>query len=140
MSTEDKVIENMGVVSDKLVQYMDAAEKVITQYGGDAVNLGLNVLRIEAAGNLVVGIAWVLLIWPLFKSVQAGLRTSDGEWRNKSTLVELLHEIDAEVPAVLLGTIGMGVAIYQSLTSLFYIWNWVGIFWPEAYAVHKFLM
>lgn len=127
MANEEKLIENMGVVSDKLVQYMDAAEKVITQYGGDAVNLGLNVLRIDAGVSALAWITGFLLCISSALAFKALLK--------KYT--------PSEVTGVDFGLGGIVVVfVFSTMHTLIepIVWPVVGIFWPEAYAVHKFLM
>lgn len=171
MATEDKIVENMGVVSDKLVQYMDAAEKVISQYGGDAVNLGLNVLRIEAAQGIAYGVITAILaiicykmfpkgapnaeqdnlpedIKKLIKKGYHGRTVSEDNKVAEATGDLRLSTLKGQVDwddgyNVIIGIVsaisGFSLIIAAAI-SLFDVWNWVGVFWPEAYAVHKFLM
>jgi hypothetical protein len=140
MSSEAKIVENLGTVSDKLVQYMDAAEQVITQYGGDAVNLGLNVLRIEAGGHIFIGALLSYLSYIFYRIARVGLNATNAQMREDNLFLEKVYESDSETPCVIFGTVGTVVAAIFAGVGLFDIWNWVGIFWPEAYAVHKFLM
>ena len=158
--SKEKIVENVGTVSDKLVQYMDAAEQVITQYGGDAVNLGLNVLRIEAGQHILTGIIFIVVAVILYKIIpkssksygseidklivkgyykrgcveDSKVREATGSDRT-SYLGTQWNEPYAFIPAAL-----SVISVIVSAASLLNVWNWIGVFWPQAYAVHKFLM
>lgn len=126
---EEQIVDGVNVISDKLVQYTDAAEKVITQYGGDAVNLGLNVLRVEA---LVAVFTWLFAVAILVGSIL----TMRSAIRNN-----VFKQVDFTVDTIKIVVGGVGsisTPIVVLATPI--IWPIVGLFWPEAYAVHKFLM
>ena len=55
-----------------------------------------------------------------------------------------LPSIDWSLPsiamkAIICGTVG-SISLIVIANTLFSIWNWVGLFWPEAYAIHKFIL
>jgi len=118
------VVTSMG---EKMAQYMEAAQNIITQYGGDVAELGLNVLRVEALTQIIPGIVLLILAYPYYKIVSA----------------LYLHEVektgDGIASAIFGGALGIGLVI-GTLISLFNIWAWVGLFYPEMYAVHLFLL
>lgn len=167
------------LVSDKLIQYMDAAEKVITQYGGDAVHLGLNVLRIEVLSNLFLMLYVIPLLLVAYwvrpkpsgvpmsiprEKIEALIKKGYGSRsgaedrivasatgsRSTNTVPADLDERMAgnqidwsqeESWIRLIVVTTCTVATIPILSkSILDVWNWVGLFWPEAYAVHKFLM
>ena len=131
MSAEENLIENATTISDKLVQYMDSAERVIQQYGGDAAELGLNVLRIEAGYNLILALSGAILALFIIKFCWTSTKRFgfDEDFPNH--------------PVIMLKFIGTFAGVMVGVingAALLNIWYWVGLFWPEAYAVHKFLM
>lgn len=128
MTTQtQEIIEAVAPISDKLLQYITATEELLAKYGGDVADLALNVLRIDAAGNLLVGFALlgVLLTIALnIKKVAALERAATGN----------------SAATVIFGIITLTTTGIFTTAKLFNIWNWVGLFWPEAYAVHKFIL
>ena len=149
MSTE-KIIENTTTISDKLVEYMNSAEQVIQQYGGDAAELGLNVLRIEAGYNLIYALLFgTISVIALYYSTWAfkkGLAIQNYQQEQDEVKQEKLKQMyrsDLEALYFILGAVGgvvSSIALVVNFSSLVNIWYWIGLFWPEAYAVHKFLM
>lgn len=134
MSDKEATVEATGMVLDKLDQYMQAAQDVITKYGGDAVDLGLTVLRIEAIAETLTMIALVLMYVFVYKKAtplwEEGVLDNIGDPKSMKHLVWGM--VAPAVSAISLLPI--------MLTGVFSIWPITGIFWPEAYAVHKFLL
>lgn len=149
MSTE-KIIENTTTISDKLVEYMNSAEQVIQQYGGDAAELGLNVLRIEAGYNLVhalvFGVISAVAIYYFIWAFRKGLAIQNYRQEQDEVKQERLKQMyrgDLEVLHFIIGAVGgivSTIVLVVNFSSLVNVWYWIGLFWPEAYAVHKFLM
>ena len=176
-------------VSDKLAQYLTAAEEVINQYGGQAVDLGLNVLRIEAAASLFPQILvfpfLFFLSWKAYQMIRQHGKDFDAETHMRRLIAKGYQKRDyyeCELVGLVTGSVRTssiedevefqkGVVTYAGeihekcaslsedqkivgyiisasafiigsivFTHTLKIWAWVGIFWPEAYAVHKFLM
>ena len=133
MTTEatKALVESTGLITDKILQYMTATEELLVTYGGDAADLGLNVLRIEAGYNLILALAGMIL---------AGVIT----WLSYTTPKRLGLEKDwPDHPVILvkvIGSIGGVIGVITNGANFINIWNWVGLFWPEAYAVHKFIL
>lgn len=175
VTSKETAVEATGMVLDKLDQYMSAAQTVIAQYGGDAVSLGLSVLRIESAGELLTGLVGILIMYLAYKYRPKAGQVIPAHFVNSlvgktysqrssyedtvvgvvtgsrsKTIVDTVNEdvvipyIDWDSPAVIIravlcGIIGAGGTV-AAISHLANLWNWVGIFWPEAYAVHKFLI
>lgn len=125
--SDDTAIQVTGMVLDKMDQYMSAAQEIISKYGGDAVNLGLSVLQIEAAGYLFIGFCLLILIYPTIRLFKFLAKK------------ELEHAPDAGA-SIIFGSIAVILLSVFSAVNLLNIWNWVGVFWPQAYAIHKFLL
>ena len=139
-------------VFDKMEQYFNAAQQVIQKYGGDVADLALNALRVDAAAIVVTGVA-MLVIGVI--SIRAGISWvslatqakffSEGE-REKDARKALLHTIydkDIEPLYGIAGTLsimGGGVLLTMGIIRAGEVWAWVGLFYPELYAVHKFLL
>lgn len=127
--------ETVVVITDKLEQYFQAATEVITKYGGQAVDLGLMVLRIEAGQGLVFGLCGLIV----------GAYLLMGRY-SPATLLKLCNDSygDGKDVVYFFGTLfsalGVVIGFVMAAVNLFDIWNWIGIVYPEAYAVHKFLL
>lgn len=177
MSTEQTtdVVEKIG---DKLVQYMDAAESIVTQYAGDAAELGLMVFRIQAMGEvvtpLILLVTLVIVAIIIYKRFCGPTRMSKdalislidrgygGRSSNQDSIVkaftgnsgcnsvttqiqngpdmcETLAWTEARiVSSVICGLCTLGAVL--ALIHVLNIWAWVGMFYPEAYAVHLLLL
>ena len=126
--------ETVEFVFDKLDGYMSAAQSVIDTYGGDAADLGLMALRIEAASDLIIpliftGLLIAILRYLLPIMIKGWKDEYDGRSNNEA--------------ATVVGTVGCGLAgfgLILSTIEVLDIWAWVGMFYPEAYAVHLFLL
>ncbi len=128
-------------VFDKLDQYFEAARHVIEQYGGDAVNLGLAALRIEAASELIPAVVTFIAALFLWKKVNpfaqfhiAKTISEEGGRRYRDD-----HDMKfigaGAISAILILIFGI---IF--LSSVLNIWAWAGLFYPELYAVHQFIL
>jgi hypothetical protein len=124
MSKEKEMIE---FAFDKIEQYFDAAKLVIDQYGGDVADLALAALRIEAASTLATPLLLLLLAYFLYRVAKRiyGIEkdeTGDGQF------------------TLMFGTPIIAALFVLGVFKLINVWAWVGIFYPELYAVHKFLL
>lgn len=133
--------ETTEFVFDKLEQYFEAARHVIEQYGGDAVNLGLAALRIEAASELipaVVAFAIALFLWKkLNPFVQFGTAKAITEEEGDR------YRNDEEVRFTLVGAVSalvIFICVIVFFVNILNIWAWAGLFYPELYAVHQFVL
>jgi hypothetical protein len=180
-ATAQKVGEAAQTVGDATAslithfdQYLQAASDVMSKYGGDAAQLGLSVLRIEAAGYLLTGLGALIIAALAFYFLPkrrvftpeeqealikkgysgrsgaedrivakiTGSTTTSGNYHGELKDIHLLP--DYEDITVWLRTAGcvvtLGISSVVVLINLFDVWTWIGLFWPEAYAVHKFLL
>ncbi len=162
---------------DKMEQFFDAAQKVLAQYGGDVAELGLNVLRIEAASELILPLVFVVaaivvaLNLRRMRSINCevlsilnkdyGARyswdkdilkahnldphacfsglTQEQKDKVMATASPAPFFADSNLPQAITGVATLVVGLF-SLSLLINLWAWVGIFYPELYAVHKFLL
>lgn len=129
--TEEQVVR----LTEKLEQYFNAAKEVLLEYGPDVAEFGLTVLRVEAAAELLPAIMYAIIAFLLVK------------YADPRKLFARIKDIpkfdDARFGLGLLGTFslaGIATSIFLVVFYLLNVWAWVGIFYPEAYAVHYFLM
>lgn len=129
----DKLQEGAGAVAEKLAQLADA-------HGQEAINLGLNVVRIDNAITVVLGIGLLALaavyhcILPnrLFKHAISLYKSEKNErfgitsWDNFAFGGGM-----ASLPTAALSLAG--------LIHVLDIWAWVGMFYPEAVIAKKIL-
>lgn len=165
MSEAKEIVE---LTFDKLEQYFNAAQRVIEQYGGEAVELGLMALRIEAGSELVRPLVFLILcgfmIYKLLPTCFPKIITITPEYINdlkdagyegrtldESNLFKNYKYIkeDFEIPddleqakylvPIIINVLLIATVII-SISKLINIWAWAGIFYPELYAVHKFIL
>lgn len=130
--TTQQVDPTVQFALDKVDKYFEAVTKVVAEYGDAAVDLGLTALRIDAAsqlvapvlGTIILSIALVVFI-KLFKWSKS---IEDKEDRDPWQIVFGMMIVSA------------GIAVVMSAACIFDVWAITGIFYPEVYAVHKFLM
>lgn len=116
-------------LGDKALQYLSSFEELAKQYSPDVVDAGLTVIRINALGDIIVGlvgIAVAFVVWKIFKRVRAE--------RGK----EYFHRNEAI--CIIGGAISFfgGIASFvMILFGLFNIWVYVALFDPKLYIAYK---
>ena len=138
------------VVVDKFDQYLQQVSQTIQHYGPDAVQLGLGALQVDAASNLVSPIIAIIMT-PILGWVSAKLWCWGSAIQNYSYIEDTakreqyakLYRNNVEsagfVGGGMLGIFAVIIGIY-GIFNILDVWSWVGIFKPELYAVHKFLI
>jgi len=141
-------------VFDKLEGYMSAAQSVIDTYGGDAAELGLMALRIEAASEVLF--PSIIMLFLLVNSSKI-VGFVKNQFAKSRAITNYQHEEDEKKREALRrqymrsDEVWFGVLAFMSVGACFItfsicfiaildIWAWVGMFYPEAYAVHLFLL
>lgn len=173
----------------KLQEFFTAVEGVLQQYGGDVVDLGLAVLRIDAASQLLVPIFLVttlpILLYKLWNykvectddlsGLVIAVETNYVDRKRTQDL--MIHRAFGVSSSCVIGNIAqvekarlleskpyggpspwkvsdlgdwavfmfiaistITIALVISLYNLINLWAWIGMFYPEAYAVHKILL
>jgi hypothetical protein len=121
---------------DKMEKYFDAAQEVIDNYGGDAVELGLNALRVDAAAIIIPHLVFIIVALIFLKYLIPLMKTGWREGREDGW-----SDFPAKCFAGTISVFAATIALLANITDAFNnIWAWVGIFYPELYAVHKFLL
>lgn len=172
-ATTEAVAQNATTLTEfsvnKLEQFFSIAEDVMQKYGGEAVDLGLNVLRIDALSRLllpfvgvvvsiiliIVGIKYIIPEKRKYTKQFYDDLAAKGYGRRsiaEDALYGQLHrfagqeEFDvclwSESRMVLGGIYGVITIIIAicSVINLLNIWYWIGIFYPEIYAVYKYIL
>jgi len=115
-------------MEDKLVYYLDQAEKFITENAGDALDLALFVARIDALQSLVLalaGLATGLAIhWFISMKLYSKYKANND---------------DDIMPLVIIPALISTITIVTSIVYLLNIFMWVGLFRPEVWIIHKAL-
>lgn len=135
----DSAKDVLGFAADKMEQYFEAAKQVLEQYGPDAVDLGLAALRVEAASELVLPLALFvvgcIVARKSFLFLNAEVPTGN-DIETRKRYLDDSPETFSGMLALLLGSLfGLG-----GLVFLLDVWAWAGIFYPELYAVHEFIL
>jgi hypothetical protein len=125
--------EATEMVLNKIDEYMNAAKTVIETYGGDVADLGLLALRVEAGSEIFLPL---LLSFGLLFMIPLMIRTGKKIWEVQK------EQSTYEVSAVFLYVfhLAWGGFLFGNIFQALNLWAWVGLFYPEAYAVHLFLL
>ena len=183
MSKENETKETVEFAFDKMEQYFNAAKAVLDQYGGDVAEVGLNVLRIEAASELLAPLIATIIFGIIARIALKGFTVVDVEkikrelraacskgYSSRGPFADFLlgqyfgssadvnrgsktpEDIDTAVrdnPSwvwtinkIIRATVGgiSGFVLFINIFGLINIWAWIGLFYPELYAVHKFIL
>lgn len=183
-STVEAVTNITDTLTTKITGYMDAIEQIVVQYGGQAGDLAINVMRIEAGSELVGVFIWWTMAYICYRLAKWGgkeyaLLVACKEYRSECVDHEhavTRHQRDeygempdpVEVPALLEKmsetkirekasacnksnkdfaesmecVCGIVMLIFLGISAFWLcnLWAWIGMFYPEAYAVHKLLL
>lgn len=146
----------------QLAQILGAMQDAVRTYGPDALNLALNVRRFEGAGQLLAGLAQVLIpllllswVWRRFgrapkqtPETQARIdylrergygRRSTAEDNELGWLTGGLTGWLIAGPQVMLAVLALTATlpfIFDGVSALVNIWNWVALAHPEVALAH----
>ena len=129
-----KVIENASSLVEKIgttaIDIFDASKKVvidaIDQYGSQAIEAVLWVVRIDAIQTLIVALFWcILAIWIFNKSLKNFKKYENSNF-------------DSDMPIVWFISMFLCVVVLGfNLKPILNVWNYVAIAKPEIYLVKQ---
>jgi len=132
MSTlEDKAVSMLDGIGQMAAEVVDRFTQLAQQYGQAVVDMGLAVVRVEAASHLLVGLLFTVLgvvclvkgTVPAWKAFRNNLEADHPGWFFLGCV--------CSVPTVVFGVLGFN--------RLFELWNWVGLVYPELWIAHRIL-
>jgi hypothetical protein len=126
-SVSEAQLAGTELVFDRMEGYFDAAQGVIKQYGGDVAELGLMALRIDAFSVLFPGLLFAVLAMVWCRFVKRVYQYEKDETRDGAGTI---------IASVIFGI----VTLVVFAPALLNIWAWAGIFYPELWAIHKFIL
>lgn len=124
----------MDELATKLVEWMSAFEAAVVEVAPQAAELALAYARVDAAGNLLVGVALAVVSCVLLTKATKLYRSGVEESKNSS------HGAAGDI--FLIGSLlgGPGAVLgSMAAVNVLNIWNWVGLFYPELYLVRMAL-
>ena len=127
------VIDKAMVGAEKLAQ---ALQRMVEAYGSDAIDLALNVARIDAFSHLVPGSVCAVVATALFFFFRFAAKKWDEDYASQTGHYKHSSWDVPTIISALLGTVLSVIAV----AFLFNIWAWVGIFYPELWIVKKFFL
>jgi hypothetical protein len=115
-------------IKDKILDWMNNAEEIVQQHGGEAVDATLTVVQIEGAGAILSGVAALAICYGMFK-------LSLKIFPDKRVSV---NDEGMRMFGIAFGTAPAGAitGIY-GLVQVGNVWNYVAIFSPKLYLVHQ---
>lgn len=115
---------------DKMEQYFTTAAGIVEKYGGDVAELGLMALRLDAASVILSPLTFLLIF--IFVNIRISPHIAQR--------IAAFKDPSDRLPSTI---IHKGI-IYSGITlctlEVMNMWAWAGIFYPELYAVHKFII
>ena len=130
-SVSEAQLAGTELAFDRMEGYFTAAQGVIEKYGGDVAALGLNALRIDAITHIAPNLVGMIIL----------LTIAFCGYKLLPTVIE--KDPKYNTPLIIVPWIMMiagGVGGVVNLALLFNIWAWAGIFYPELWAIHKFIL
>ena len=125
----------MEGLEQKAIQLLDKLESVVVDYTPKVVDLALNVVRVDAVGNilLIILLGIFSIVVPIvFYKVWS--RLNDKCKENKDSDTEMARFFTAFG-----GIVSFIILIWTFLYSIVSIWGWVGLFYPELALAHKLI-
>lgn len=117
-------------IQGRFLEYLDAAEEALSQYGPAVVDATLLWARVDAASGLVVpflGVIGLAVVWAWPMRVW---------WDEALSLRKSRRdEFYIVVPGIV--SAALGAITFAAISSLLDIWRWVGLFVPELWLMHK---
>lgn len=111
-------------VQERLLSIYDKMGELATEYGPEVMDMTLEVVRINAIQELVIGfavsVATAVIIMVTFR------------------VTKKFEGIEKDMPRIMMATIAFmfgAIGIYR----LFIIWNWIGVFNPKLKLAHDIL-
>jgi len=125
----------MEGLEQKAVELLDKLESVVVNYAPQVVDLGLNVIRIEALGNvaliIILGMLAGLVPFMFYKLYKI-LSKKFEETKNDD------YEL-GRFFTVLVGITSFIILVWAMLWHIVNIWLWIGLFYPELALAHKLI-
>jgi hypothetical protein len=127
--TVDSSADAMNLVVDGMDKLAQAAANILDKYAEPAAELALNVLRIDALSHLIPAIVGLIIALIVYRSWPWVVWYKDSAEREG--LVAMI---------IIVGGLVASVFITMATIKLLNIWLWIGLVYPEIYAVHKFIL
>lgn len=121
---------------ERVNEYLDKMEELVDAHAGDAVDLGLTAMRIEALSTLSQAL-FVLLISAGILAVIAKCFINKPKFAWDESIKEYRPAFVA--PMSVAGIVS-GAFLIAAIADFLNIWHWIGIFNPDLYAVYKFVL
>lgn len=122
---ENKIIEVLDLSIEGAKAASGKLAQIAEQYGPQAVDTVLYIVRLNNAGKLFEGVLWVGVAYALFRVSRWCAEKAEG----------------ADDPIYSLGGLFCGVgtliSVWVALFNLANFWNWVGLFAPELWLARK---
>lgn len=158
--TVQEVVEQTATLAefsmDKMQSFFDAAEKVLEQYGAEAVDLGLSVLRIDALSQMSFSLSVLFVMCAMYPFYVPWYRKwmqdshnacytyintlPEGEERTRLESIKDTWDLELRKFVGVASMLAYCFLGFLAGLQMINVWAWVGIFYPELYAVHKFLL
>ena len=116
---------------DKIVEWMEKLEQVVSEHGGEAVDLGLTAIQVDAIGSLTTGLLLILASTLVFYA--SILLKNKGDNADNADIVD---EDEYYFGHYALFSTSVLLFIF-GVPTFFYWWNWIAAFWPKVYVAHK---
>lgn len=132
MENNEVALKVIDKIDGRLQEMIDKVSSLTTEYGPDVVSLGFDVIRINGAYGIVLGMVFLIVSivsYHVAVAMNKSRKTADS-W----SAAEFGCEVGLGVSMILSIALGVLTPFY-----LLDMWSWVAIFYPEAYLAHRVL-
>lgn len=131
----------MSDLQTKLVEVITQLQSIVKDNAADAVNFGLGAIRIDAIGNIVIGLVCVvssiigaIVIKKLIARVHKMM-----EGKSKHSFGGEFSDYPEYVISIIIISVILAIASICAICAVLGTWNWVAIFQPKLWLAHQIL-
>lgn len=151
-------------MEDKIIEWAEKFEKIVAEKMPDAIDLGLNYVRIDALANILFGLMMAsiaIFAYRHFRKIIFHHRYNEfkeiiknneedtkrillsefkSEFFLSSEIIKAIEndEVELIVPNILFIIIGT-LCLAISMTELLSVWNWITLFSPKLGLIHQLM-
>ena len=124
-------------IDQKIIEIIDRIQSGVVQHAPAAMDLALNVVRVDSAAQIATGFLLFLAFLGGLLCCRNAARYAIGlnRWQSLSPPDDEPYRKYRKSEPIILASVGAAVPLLivglHGINRLFSVWNWVGVFYPE---------